>query len=139
MELTSALDGLTPEAMVKAADVLSGKDGAQMDALEMYVWLKRVQGLAEAVMKNILPEANAEFQKKVAHDPAAKAWKAAEFATVASYTPAGTWTYPKELVAQEAALKDAKEAAKYTGAAVHTPASVDPAKTAMFKVQLQRI
>ena len=139
MQTDDVLAGLTPEAMTKVAAALESPKMGGLTALEMYIWLKRVQGLADELMKNIVADANAEFAALVEKNPTAKAWKATDFATVTNYSPAGTWIYPKRLVMLESELKSAKEEAKQAGTAKRIEPELDLLKSAAFKVQLQRL
>ena len=139
MQTDAVLDGLSAEAFTKVAAALETDKLGGLNALEMYIWLKRAQGLADEMMKTLLPEANAEFEALIAKNPSSKAWQATEFATVTHYSPPGTWVYPKRLVQLESELKSEKEAAKQDGTARRIEPVIDSCKTAAFKVSLQRI
>jgi hypothetical protein len=140
MTKDDVLDGYNVDAIHKVSELLGDEaDLSGMSALQLYMWLKRVNELSKLLMHNIVEQANIDFTSLKGTSKNAKNWSPTDFATVTELTPRGTWIYPQEIVECEAQLKSTKEAMKKDKRATYRPGVLDPVRDCAFKVQLQKV
>ena len=139
MTRDTILNGLTTDALNKVHTLLNagGPALASTSALDMYLWLARLEKWAAVTKANIKPEANAGFAMLKASQPDMKSWQPLPFVILRTQPEGTSYRYPKDILDMEAKLKAAKEAAKTAKQAKKITTSLDPATDSMFKVALQ--
>lgn len=107
----------------------------KVSALEATVLLKRAEDAMAKFRANIAEQANTEFLKLVAENPAMKEYDVG-LAVLKRYTPRGEWQYPPQVIAAINAAEIAKAEAQQRGAAVKTAGAIKPGGN-MFTVTLK--
>lgn len=98
-------------------DVLAAlKSPKEPNPMDLYVALKRADETMTQWRRNLSPMANEVFDGLVQKDATVKAWPWGDV-TLTRFTPAGSWTYPPEILDMEKQLKSAKARAQQTGSA----------------------
>lgn len=105
------------------------------DPLLLAVEIKRAQELLNTWRRKLCPKANTRFMEVMGANPEQKIWNIGGIANVSEYVPAGTWTWPANVVAKARELQDAQDAAKADKTATFTKGKLGPGMFT-FKVAL---
>lgn len=128
----TTLISLQSKLVQSATDLVKRTD---LTALGRTVILKRVEGIAETIRKELLlGTANIEYRQLQLLNPGVKAL-AFEGAMLQKYTPKAEYIFPAEIQALEDRLKREKAAAIELQTATKVTKTVDITATALFTVK----
>jgi|688.fasta_scaffold42075_10 hypothetical protein len=123
--LTDLLTILTPET-------------TDMDPLKLTVLLRRAEVFLADWRTHLRTEANSAYVQLQGSKPDQRTWPIEDLALLTNYTPAGSWSYPPDIVKLIGEVKAKQELAKQQKTATMVAAPrPDPTQVALFAISLK--